>query len=147
MAGSLGVDHCRFVGRGPQIGTLFIPANVTYKGNLLRDRFANFQLLRVQPGCVFQFRHSFGGIEGDRKSTRLNSSHGYISYAVFCLKKKKKDAGVPVFQPVDIGSCRSLCAFAASLTLRARESTRLIAGAPFARPLAASGLCSRTQTR
>src|SRR2546422_2843993 len=29
-----------------------------------------------------------GGI--DRKSTRLNSSHGYISYAVFCLKKKNK---------------------------------------------------------
>src|SRR2546422_6001545 len=28
----------------------------------------------------------------DRKSTRLNSSHGYISYAVFCLKKKKKEA-------------------------------------------------------
>src|SRR5687768_18092507 len=28
--------------------------------------------------------------EVDRKSTRLNSSHGYISYAVFCLKKKKK---------------------------------------------------------
>src|SRR2546429_7303892 len=28
-------------------------------------------------------------ILGDRKSTRLNSSHGYISYAVFCLKKKK----------------------------------------------------------
>src|SRR2546422_7080805 len=27
----------------------------------------------------------------DRKSTRLNSSHGYISYAVFCLKKKKKE--------------------------------------------------------
>src|SRR2546429_3695516 len=27
-------------------------------------------------------------IPGDRKSTRLNSSHGYISYAVFCLKKK-----------------------------------------------------------
>src|SRR2546422_8370206 len=28
----------------------------------------------------------------DRKSTRLNSSHGYISYAVFCLKKKKNNA-------------------------------------------------------
>src|SRR2546429_2578472 len=27
----------------------------------------------------------------DRKSTRLNSSHGYISYAVFCLKKKKNN--------------------------------------------------------
>src|SRR2546427_6090885 len=31
-----------------------------------------------------------GGVEGDRKSTRLNSSHSQISYAVFCLKKKKK---------------------------------------------------------
>src|SRR5256884_811901 len=30
---------------------------------------------------------------GDRKSTRLNSSHGYISYAVFCLKKKSSRAG------------------------------------------------------
>src|SRR2546422_5882924 len=30
------------------------------------------------------------GLLLDRKSTRLNSSHGYISYAVFCLKKKKK---------------------------------------------------------
>src|SRR2546422_6589726 len=33
--------------------------------------------------------------ETDRKSTRLNSSHGYISYAVFCLKKKKKYTKVP----------------------------------------------------
>src|SRR2546422_7874428 len=31
----------------------------------------------------------------DRKSTRLNSSHGYISYAVFCLKKKKTNAERP----------------------------------------------------
>src|SRR2546422_7354048 len=30
----------------------------------------------------------------DRKSTRLNSSHGYISYAVFCLKKKKKNTEI-----------------------------------------------------
>src|SRR2546427_1948927 len=29
--------------------------------------------------------------KGDRKSTRLNSSHSQISYAVFCLKKKKKE--------------------------------------------------------
>src|SRR2546422_1172208 len=42
-------------------------------------------------------RRHLGGIapgidpRQDRKSTRLNSSHGYISYAVFCLKKKKKD--------------------------------------------------------
>src|SRR2546427_3072836 len=32
------------------------------------------------------------GLGGDRKSTRLNSSHSQISYAVFCLKKKKKQA-------------------------------------------------------
>src|SRR2546422_7505974 len=32
----------------------------------------------------------------DRKSTRLNSSHGYISYAVFCLKKKKKHESLNV---------------------------------------------------
>src|SRR3989449_6948889 len=35
-------------------------------------------------------RSHAGGRRRDRKSTRLNSSHGYISYAVFCLKKKKK---------------------------------------------------------
>src|SRR2546430_8807955 len=34
----------------------------------------------------------FRGILADRKSTRLNSSHSQISYAVFCLKKKKKDS-------------------------------------------------------
>src|SRR3712207_7461758 len=32
---------------------------------------------------------------GDRKSTRLNSSHANISYAVFCLKKKKKNTTLP----------------------------------------------------
>src|SRR2546429_1462520 len=34
-------------------------------------------------------------LDGDRKSTRLNSSHGYISYAVFCLKKKKLSSIAP----------------------------------------------------
>src|SRR2546422_5148709 len=38
--------------------------------------------LSEEPGCLHE--------QSDRKSTRLNSSHGYISYAVFCLKKKKK---------------------------------------------------------
>src|SRR2546422_6051924 len=38
-------------------------------------------------GADTSLRKPFGV---DRKSTRLNSSHGYISYAVFCLKKKKK---------------------------------------------------------
>src|SRR2546422_2690788 len=34
--------------------------------------------------------------KADRKSTRLNSSHGYISYAVFCLKKKKSTRTIHV---------------------------------------------------
>src|SRR5258708_26238064 len=49
---------------------------------------------------LFPVRKSFGEPEhavmaetGDRKSTRLNSSHQIISYAVFCLKKKKIQAG------------------------------------------------------
>src|SRR2546429_9830888 len=43
---------------------------------------------RLTPNAVLFATASFWqGVE-DRKSTRLNSSHGYISYAVFCLKKK-----------------------------------------------------------
>src|SRR2546422_7616794 len=42
---------------------------------------------RRSSSCCFD---SSFEISRDRKSTRLNSSHGYISYAVFCLKKKKK---------------------------------------------------------
>src|SRR2546429_7176469 len=44
-------------------------------------------------GLVHQQHEAADEVDGqvqDRKSTRLNSSHGYISYAVFCLKKKKK---------------------------------------------------------
>src|SRR2546429_6261195 len=44
------------------------------------------QIWRTTPASV--------RLQRDRKSTRLNSSHGYISYAVFCLKKKK-------FPPLD----------------------------------------------
>src|SRR3712207_7064463 len=40
-------------------------------------------LARLKPASVEQ------GVDRDRKSTRLNSSHANISYAVFCLKKKK----------------------------------------------------------
>src|SRR3989449_7501869 len=43
---------------------------------------------RRQPAEMVEMRVR-GHDRGDRKSTRLNSSHGYISYAVFCLKKKK----------------------------------------------------------
>src|SRR2546422_3566636 len=44
----------------------------------------------LHPRCLQrpQGAHAGSAPGGDRKSTRLNSSHGYISYAVFCLKKK-----------------------------------------------------------
>src|SRR2546422_11347840 len=42
------------------------------------------------PAVAWAWSSPAAGAPGDRKSTRLNSSHGYISYAVFCLKKKKK---------------------------------------------------------
>src|SRR2546422_7840024 len=47
---------------------------------------------RIREGDAVELhgRHEPSAPDGDRKSTRLNSSHGYISYAVFCLKKKKK---------------------------------------------------------
>src|SRR2546430_9559976 len=51
-------------------------------------------------GCLVRVEASIpaGGRDrgGDRKSTRLNSSHSQISYAVFCLKKKKKHTRVVV---------------------------------------------------
>src|SRR5688572_32495268 len=70
--------------------------------NLLRQLMLLFALLRRQN---VEFRdvgiHEEFVIEpaeccqaGDRKSTRLNSSHSQISYAVFCLKKKKNETRV-----------------------------------------------------
>src|SRR2546429_4056652 len=52
-------------------------------------RLGSGRLPPQMPGALsFQRASLFSA--ADRKSTRLNSSHGYISYAVFCLKKKKK---------------------------------------------------------
>src|SRR2546429_5308603 len=52
-------------------------------------------------------RRASSGKRRDRKSTRLNSSHGYISYAVFCLKKKKKRNNSSIHAPDDIRRDRS----------------------------------------
>src|SRR2546429_5395474 len=72
----------------------------------------------------------------DRKSTRLNSSHGYISYAVFCLKKKKTanrtlrgsastdTPGAPAFTVFYGASC--------ARTSRSHASFKLVVGQPMA---------------
>src|SRR5207247_4386444 len=53
----------------------------------------NASSVTVLPISIFTFRAQLGAKDPtdvlDRKSTRLNSSHEWISYAVFCLKKKK----------------------------------------------------------
>src|SRR2546422_2631216 len=53
-------------------------------------------------------RHRLAGTHHprDRKSTRLNSSHGYISYAVFCLKKKKQKNTIQPHKTVMCSECR-----------------------------------------
>src|SRR2546422_2550004 len=60
--------------------------------NLLKRGGGLYHLCYLVPdieAAIEQVRRA-GGVIVDRKSTRLNSSHGYISYAVFCLKKKNK---------------------------------------------------------
>src|SRR2546422_1790027 len=47
--------------------------------------------LRAHGGARFALPRRRARTNRTRRSTRLNSSHGYISYAVFCLKKKKKN--------------------------------------------------------
>src|SRR2546422_7217568 len=59
------------------------------RADILRQFFAE-ALMIVTMGAML-----------DRKSTRLNSSHGYISYAVFCLKKKKKTIVSKLIQRTD----------------------------------------------
>src|SRR2546422_1953409 len=55
---------------------------------VLAHEIGHYKLKHVLRSTVLSIVHL--GVMLDRKSTRLNSSHGYISYAVFCLKKKKK---------------------------------------------------------
>src|SRR5690625_7538765 len=70
----------------PRGSTLF-PYTTLFRSASVEDK----QILKginldIQPGEV----HAIMGPNGDRKSTRLNSSHVAISYAVFCLKKITK---------------------------------------------------------
>src|SRR5687768_1648457 len=72
----------------------FTPAGGTVGIRVVQDEtYATIEISDTGPGIAPEFLpHVFERFRQaeDRKSTRLNSSHGYISYAVFCLKKKKK---------------------------------------------------------
>src|SRR2546430_5100604 len=74
--------------RRPPRSTLF-PYTTLFRSAEFADEAAqrgrrSFAALREQLSGRY-------ALQGDRKSTRLNSSHSQISYAVFCLKKKKKN--------------------------------------------------------
>src|SRR2546422_4879344 len=76
------------------------PCNVGMEQSMPRRRYQRGRIIsggKKRKVWVGIFREDRVKTDGtirrarDRKSTRLNSSHGYISYAVFCLKKKKKN--------------------------------------------------------
>src|SRR3989449_4053431 len=82
--------------RRPPRSTLF-PYTTLFRsaGALLAGERVALNFLQRLSGIATLTRRAVDAVAGtqariDRKSTRLNSSHGYISYAVFCLKKKKK---------------------------------------------------------
>src|SRR5258708_19808477 len=83
--------------RRPPRSTLFpyttLFRSPTWRGDVTREIDLVEEIAR---------HHGLGRIpsRGDRKSTRLNSSHQIISYAVFCLKKKKNDPA-PTSSPID----------------------------------------------
>src|SRR5947208_3907725 len=76
--------------RRPPRSTLFPYTTLFRSSGHARSRPAGAGRLRRDPTAHLP--------PGDRKSTRLNSSHQIISYAVFCLKKKIKHTGEIMFQ-------------------------------------------------
>src|SRR5256884_6436813 len=83
--------------RRPPRSTLF-PYTTLFRSLSVAGGAASSDVLaqqsRQQPYCFPS------GFRRDRKSTRLNSSHGYISYAVFCLKKKKSPRSPRLHTPL-----------------------------------------------
>src|SRR3712207_7108756 len=75
------------IGGQPQPREQMLNATVTAQTRLQTpEQFRNIILEAEQSGASVRL----GDVARDRKSTRLNSSHANISYAVFCLKKKNK---------------------------------------------------------
>src|SRR2546430_13605658 len=91
--------------RRPPRSTLFPYTTLFRSSDVIVDMIKRygFPFITLNPGASFRGLHdslvNYGNNEPpmmlcnqDRKSTRLNSSHSQISYAVFCLKKKKAPA-------------------------------------------------------
>src|SRR2546429_5224274 len=73
--------------RRPPRSTLF-PYTTLFRSTFIRWHEGKNGFLLYSSPVLFNIVPKRAFSDEDRKSTRLNSSHGYISYAVFCLKKK-----------------------------------------------------------
>src|SRR5256885_11816662 len=93
--------------RRPPRSTLFPYTTLFRSGSLQQMRQSGLVELEIVPGVRNGFREERHFLQAcalplrgsdvrDRKSTRLNSSHLVISYAVFCLKKKKQHSALTV---------------------------------------------------
>src|SRR5256885_9240891 len=86
--------------RRPPRSTLF-PYTTLFRSGLYNGFLAAGLIWGLAQGADGHVEHAFDAVDllfqRDRKSTRLNSSHLVISYAVFCLKKKKKSSP---YQPI-----------------------------------------------
>src|SRR5690242_21722612 len=94
------VAHPRFlflIIRPPPRSTLF-PYTTLFRSVLFQElqRPPQPRVVQLHPPATQPYQRGLGRRELDRKSTRLNSSHMSISYAVFCLKKKKNHCNMPV---------------------------------------------------
>src|SRR2546430_7070786 len=76
--------------RRPPRSTLF-PYTTLFRSEQVKGETADARSDVWAFGCLLFEMLTGRPAFGDRKSTRLNSSHSQISYAVFCLKKKKND--------------------------------------------------------
>src|SRR2546429_5250235 len=100
--------------RRPPRSTLF-PYTTLFRSRTVIDRVVGLGIERGHPdgnaAHMQRARHhpSVAAVVPDRKSTRLNSSHGYISYAVFCLKKQKRGEGHTVLQRRVVRRSEELC--------------------------------------
>src|SRR2546429_5499397 len=95
--------------RRPPRSTLFPYTTLFRSRRWMGGMLTNFSTVkkridRLQELRKMQQEGQFEQMAKDRKSTRLNSSHGYISYAVFCLKKKNNNMGITGTTQVPTGA-------------------------------------------
>src|SRR5436190_7573577 len=87
LANQVVVDYFNALGHStPEISQFYMGVEVL-GARIESGRELKVRMSKATSGRILA---EMDGFDGDRKSTRLNSSHTVISYAVFCLKKKKK---------------------------------------------------------